>query len=156
MVLQQNTALLTNRNKTPKSEQKHQFFLDLKKAFDTINQDIIISKLELYGIRGTCRSWFKSYLGNRMQRVELNGISSSCKRVKCGFHQGSILGPLLFTIYINDLPNVCKDVEIILFADDTNIEAIGCSINDVASDLKNMNVWLTENMLVLNLEKPIK
>ena len=72
-----------------------------------------------------------------MQGVELNEISSSWKRVKCGVPQGSILGPLLFIIYKNDLPNVWKDVEIILFADDTNIEAIGCSINDVASDLKN-------------------
>ena len=131
------------------------FFLDLKKAFDTINHDILISKLELYGIRGTCQSWFKSYLGNRMQRVELIGINSSWKRVKCGVPQGSILGPLLFIIYINDLLNVCKD-EIILFADDTNIEAIGCSINDVASDLKNINDWLTENMLVLNREKTIQ
>ena len=68
----------------------------------------------------------------------------------------SILGPLLFIIYINDLPNVCKDVEIILFEDDTKIEAIGCSINGVASDLWNINDWLTENMLVLNLEKIIQ
>ena len=88
-----------------------------------------------------------------MQRVELNGISSSWKSVKCRVPQGSILGPQLFIIYINDLPNVCKDVEIILFADDTNIEATDCSINERASDLKNINDWLTENMLVLNLEK---
>ena len=72
------------------------------------------------------------------------------------FPRAQILAPLLFIIYINDLPNVCKDVEIILFADDTNVEAIGCSINDVASDLKNINDWLTENMLVLNLEKTIQ
>ena len=91
-----------------------------------------------------------------MQRVELNAISSSWKRVKCGVPQGSILGPLVFIIYINDLPNVCKDVEIILFGDDTNIEAIGCSINDVASDLKNIKDWLTENLVVLNLEKTIQ
>ena len=85
----------------------------------------------------------------------MNGISSSWKRVKRGVPQGSILWPLLLIIYINDLPNVCKDVEI-LFADDTNIEAIGYSINDVVSDLKNINDWLTENMLVLNLEKTIQ
>ena len=90
-----------------------------------------------------------------MKRVELKGISSSWKRVKCGVPQGSILGPLLFIVYRNHLPNFCKDVEIILFADETNIDAIGCSINDVASDLKNINDWLTENMLVLKLEKTI-
>ena len=77
-----------------------------------------------------------------------NGLSSSWKRVKCGVLQGSILGTLLLIIYLNDLSNVCKNNENILLADETNIEAIGCSINDVASDLKNVIDLLTENMLV--------
>ena len=77
-----------------------------------------------------------------------NGLSSSWKGVKCGVLQSSILGTLLLIIYLNDLSNVCKNNENILLADETNIEAIGCSINDVASDLKNVIDLLTENMLV--------
>ena len=129
------------------------FFIDLKKAFDTINHKLLLTKLERYGIRGNCLKWIQSYLENRKQKVELNGTSSSWLEITCGVPQGSILGPLLFLIYINDMPLVCKTVKILLFADDTNIEAIGCCYADVSEDLKNLNRWLDQNKLVLNMTK---
>ena len=87
----------------------------------TYNHDILLAKLEFYGVRGVAFQWFKSYLSGRSQFVQYNGYNSSLKYVECGVPQGSILGPLLFLIYINDLCNVSKVLEFILFADDTNI-----------------------------------
>ena len=100
------------------------FYLDLKKAFDTTEHDILLKKIENTGIRGPALSWVTTYLKGRQQRVIVNGACSSRNSIVCGVPQGSILGPLLFLIYINDLPLVCKSLDVILFADDTNLTAI--------------------------------
>ena len=79
-------------------------FLDLKKAFDTVDHKILLKKLEFYGFEGITLHWFQSYLADRQQVCCVNGVVSSTKTISCGVHQGSILGPLLFLIYVNDMP----------------------------------------------------
>ena len=96
-------------------------FIDLKKAFDTIDHNILLQKLEHYGIRGMVNDWLKSYLSNRKQYVKINGVESDCCNVVCGVPQCSILGPKLVLLYINDICNVSKLTKFILFADDTNM-----------------------------------
>ena len=96
-------------------------FLDFSKAFDTVNHDILLSKLYHYVVRGTPFNWFKSYLHNRTQFVEIGNTKSSYETIVCGIPQGSPLGPLLFLLYINDLPNCSKKLSFRIFADDTNM-----------------------------------
>ena len=96
-------------------------FLDISKAFDTIDHNIQISKLYKYGIRGNTLNWFSNYLSNRYQFVSINNISSSFLSIECGVPQGSILGPILFILYIIDLPIVSAKLKFLLYADDTKI-----------------------------------
>ena len=100
-------------------------FIDLKKAFDTVDHGILIKKMEHYGVRGAASDWLKSYLSNRKQFVNIDGCSSELLDVICGVPQGSILGPTLFILYINDICNVSNLVKFILFADDTNVFCAG-------------------------------
>ena len=96
-------------------------FIDLKKAFDTVNQSVLLKKLDHYGVRGILLQWFDSYLAKRQQYVSINGCTSDKLVITHGVPQGSVLGPLLFLILINDLPSVSKYLTFYLFADDTNI-----------------------------------
>ena len=96
-------------------------FLDLKKAFDTVNHKILVKKLYLYGIMGQLINWFKGYLEHRSQYVTYNKKRSGIKDVVCGVPHGSILGPLLFFIYINDFSSVSSKLYYVLFADDTTV-----------------------------------
>ena len=121
-------------------------FLDLKKAFDTVNHQILFKKLFSYGIRGTILKWFKSYLTDRLQFVTIDGTQSEIKSVKCGVPQGSILGPLLFIIYMNDLYNVSEFLFTILYADDTCVLLHGKNLNDliisINKELGLLFTWL--------------
>ena len=98
-------------------------FLDLSKAFDTINHDILVKKLIFYGIRGVPNYWFANYLSNRKQFTEINNCKSALTNVSTGVPQGSILGPILFLLYINDIHN-CTLLNLLSFADDTTISKV--------------------------------
>ena len=131
----------------------------MKKAFDTVNHKILLTKLEHYGIRGNILKWFDSYLSGRKQYVFYNGVSSDVAPFTCGVPQGSVLGPLLFLIYINDLPNISKKLSFFLFADDTNIDYESSNLKELEStvnkELKLLSLWLNLNRLALNVSKTI-
>lgn len=132
-------------------------FLDLSKAFDTIDHNILLKKLEFYGVRGLPLKWFTTYLNNRKQFVQYNKSRSETLNINCGVPQGSVLGPLLFIIYTNDLPNCLTKTKSILFADDTTIYASSRNIIDLYAnmnnDLSKLNDWFRANKLSLNVNK---
>ena len=132
-------------------------FLDLSMAFDIVNHTIFIEKLEHYGIRGIALEWFKNYLTNRSQIVKYNNILSTKQTILCGVPQGSVLGPLLFLLYINDIHRSSKLLSFFLFADDTNIFYSNSNIHTltktVNEELKNVSDWLKANKLSLHIKK---
>ena len=132
-------------------------YLDLKKAFDTVNIDILMMKLSHFGIRGSLLSIIQSYFSNRIQVVEANGSTSYQREVKLGVPQGSILGPLFFILYINDLVNVSKQVQFLLFADDTAVIIKGKTYEDLQNKvdifIPKLTSWFLCNRLSLNPTK---
>ena len=155
-------AMIDFINNITEATEKNEFgvgiFLDLSKAFDTIDHNILLKKLEWYGVRGKALDWFRSYLHNRKQYTQYK-VPSEPLNITHGVPQGSILGPLLFILYINDLPQSIKHLKPILFADDTNLfnsnSNYSTLISQTNDDLYNLNEWLKANKLSLNINKTV-
>ena len=132
-------------------------FLDFSKAFDTINHNILLTKLKRYGISNTPLQWISSYLTGRSQYVNFNQSNSDPRPLVCGVPQGSILGPLFFLLYINDMIHVSKKIFLILFADDSNAFVSGKNLDHVIDtiniELAKLTDWLLANRLTLNIKK---
>ena len=143
-------------------------FFDLSKAFDTLNHAILREKLKYYGLSGTSLNWFRSYLTDRNQFTEFNGVESAVTKLTTGVPQGSILGPLLFIIYMNDIHMATNNFKAILYADDTNLISPLCSFSSmdflhssnlpgiassINAELSNIQTWLIINKLIVNVKK---
>ena len=128
-------------------------FVDLQKALDTVDHQILSAKLNQYGICGISNDWFKSYLSNRNQYVSINGYESGLAALNCCIPQGSALGPVLFLLHINDLNQAIKFCKVHHFADDTNLLCLSNSIKKlnklVNADLKHLANWLNTNKISL-------
>ena len=132
-------------------------FLDFQKAFDTVNHDILLEKLYIYGIRDNAYNWIANYLTNRKQFITYDNYKSECQNITCGVPQGSILGPLLFLVYINDLAYISPLFLSILFADDSNLFCSGPNIDqmiiNINIELVKITDWLNANKLSLHVGK---
>lgn len=132
-------------------------FLDFRKAFDSIKHDILLRKLPLYGIRGSALNLISSYMTSRFQYTVLNDMRSPLAKLRYGVPQESILGPLLFLLYINDIVNIPQTPNIILYADDTNVFFTGSCLDSIERETNNwleqLHLWLGSNRLELNTAK---
>lgn len=132
-------------------------FFDLAKCFDTIDHKLLVMKLEKYGIRGKSLLWFENYLSNRTQVVNLYGCSSATGSIRTGVPQGSVLGPILFLLFINDFPSCLTTTSCNLFADDAEIHVPGSSLPEIETllqcDVNNAIAWFTRNKLTVNTNK---
>lgn len=132
-------------------------FFDLQKAFDTVDHSILLFKMYNYGVRGVVYDWFKSYLSNRVQYTCIGSNKSDVVGITCGVPQGSVLGPLLFLIYMNDIGNAVPNDDVKLFADDTNLFVFGKSASETivraASCIDLLSNWFLSNKLSINLSK---
>ena len=154
-------AILNAQNLLLNSLSKQQvsllLLIDFSKAFDMVDHSILLNKLEHYGITGIAFKWLESYLCNRKQFVSVNGKDSEISTLKYGVPQGSILGPILFLIYINDIPEIAQYAKFILYADDANIILTADSIEQINVQLKQLSndlvKWVNANGLALNLKK---
>ena len=134
-------------------------YLDLQEAFDTVDRSILLANLYNYGVRGNVYNWFKNYLHDRQQFVSIRGINFNTASVLYGVPQGSVLGPLLFFIYVNDIYSCIDNATVKLFADDTNLFVSGNSIDEVSANanicITKLNTWFLPNKLSLSLEKAV-
>ena len=154
-------ALIHLVNKIASAIDQHEttvgVFLDLSKVFDTLDHQILFAKLEHYYMRDAALQWFKSYFSCRQQFVQFNQACSPVQTIKCGVPQGLSLGPLLFILYINELPNASELTDPLLFADDTSILYSHSNPNCLESllndELQNIGVWLKCNKLSVNIKK---
>ena len=132
-------------------------YIDAMKAFDTVNHEILLKKIKYFGITGKNARWIKSYLSDRKQCTYANDILSDEKLITCGVPQGSVCGPLLFLLYINDISKVLKNCKVSLYADDTVLYRSGRKLDNVLAlvqdDLMLLNAWCNKNRLTINCKK---
>ena len=131
--------------------------IDLTKCFDTIDHNLLTKKLERYGIKGSELRWFSNYLSDRTQAVQINNVMSDFKPLLTGVPQGSVLGPILFLIFINDLPSCLRHSSCSLYADDTVIHVSGKTVSEAQAllqkDINNLVLWFKANKLIINAKK---
>ena len=132
-------------------------FIDFQKAFDSVNYDLLLQKLSYMGVLDKELAWFKDYLHDRTQVLDFQGVSSDPEPISTGVPQGSILGPLLFILHVNDLPNVVNCCSMLMYADDTILFYAASKVNALQErlneELKVIDCWLPQNNLFLNVYK---